>query len=302
MSVTTNNSSDQITRQVTINRPRLLGLVALQGLLLGACGYLTYQFAVVPAQLANNIAAKSHVLNKQQQQVETISNEARGQMSVLAQRMGVLTARMNRIDALGERLANSANFDEFDFSVTPSVGGPEQYSDITDNSELTALFSEMDQLLVHLDDQQQQLSVLETVMLSHHIEEDSRVTGSPVKKGWLSSHYGMRSDPFTGRKSMHKGVDFASKEGSFVLATGAGVVSWAGKRAGYGLLIEIDHGAGLKTRYGHSKEILVKIGDVVGRGEEIALVGNTGRSTGPHVHYEVLKKDRTKDPIKYIYR
>ncbi|NRA52870.1 MAG: M23 family metallopeptidase [Gammaproteobacteria bacterium] len=302
MSVTTNSNGDKVKHQITLTGRRLLSLAALQGLLLGACGFLTYHFAVVPTQLANSIAAKSFVMAKQQQQVEAIAGQARGQMSVLAQRMGILTARMNRIDALGQRLATTAKFDEFDFSAIPSVGGPEQYSAMPDNSEFTALFNQMDQLLVHLDDQQQQLSVLETVMLSHHIEEDSRITGRPVQKGWLSSYYGMRSDPFTGRSSMHKGVDFASKEGSAVIATGAGVVSWASKRAGYGLLVEIDHGAGLKTRYGHSKQLLVKVGDVVTKGEEIALVGNTGRSTGPHVHYEVLKRDQTIDPRKYIYR
>jgi murein DD-endopeptidase MepM/ murein hydrolase activator NlpD len=279
-----------------------MGLVVLQGLLLGGCGSLTYQFLVIPTQQANAIAAKSYVVGKQQQQVNEIASETRNQLSVVAQRMGILAARMNRIDALGQRLASSANFDEFDFSVVPSVGGPEQYDKLSDNSELSALFNQMDQLLQHLDNQQQQLSVLETVMLSHHIEEDARVTGLPVQKGWLSSHYGMRSDPFTGRAAMHKGVDIASPEGTLVLATGAGVVSWAAKRAGYGFLVEIDHGAGLKTRYAHAKKLLVKIGDVVGKGEEIALVGNTGRSTGPHVHYEVLKRDQTINPRRYLYR
>ena len=112
----------------------------------------------------------------------------------------------------------------------------------------------------------------------------------------------MRNDPFSGRLSMHKGVDFAGKDGSPIYATGAGVVSWASERYGYGLLVEIDHGAGLKTRYAHSSKILVNIGDVIAKGEEVALMGNTGRSTGPHVHYEVLKLDRQIDPRKYIYR
>lgn len=307
MSVTTNSSSDQTKThakfiRVKFTAKRIFGLFALQTLLLGGCGYLTYQYFVIPTQIVNSITAKSHAIALQQQQISEIDQAASSQLSVLAQRMGVLTARMNRIDSLGQRLATSSKLDEFDFSAQPSVGGPEQFSKINQDSQLSALFTQMDSLLEHLDQQQQQLSVLETVILSHHIEEDSRVAGRPIAKGWLSSYYGMRNDPFSGRLTMHKGVDFAGKEGIAVTATGAGVVSWAGERSGYGLLVEVDHGAGLKTRYGHSSKLLVKIGDVVAKGEEIALMGNTGRSTGPHVHYEVLKRDQQIDPRKYIYR
>lgn len=307
MSVTTNECSNkakphQGDKNTRFSAKQIFSLIVLQGALLGASGFLTYQYFVQPQQLTNNIVAKSHAISQQQQQIADLSQATRGQVSILAQRMGVLSARMNRIDSLGQSLASSAKLDEFDFTNLPSVGGPEQYSQISENIELAALFSQMDQLLVHLDDQQQQLSVLETVMMSHHIEEDSRVAGRPIGKGWLSSYYGMRNDPFNGRLTMHKGVDFAGKEGTPVTTTGAGVVSWAGVRSGYGLLVEIDHGAGLKTRYGHSSKLLVNIGDVVAKGEEIALMGNTGRSTGPHVHYEVLKRDRQIDPRKYIYR
>lgn len=101
---------------------------------------------------------------------------------------------------------------------------------------------------------------------------------------------------------MHKGIDFAGKEGAEVIATASGVVSWADERYGYGQLIEINHGNGLKTRYGHNKTLLVKVGDVVSKGQAVALMGSTGRSTGPHVHYEILRNDRQINPIKYVYR
>jgi murein DD-endopeptidase MepM/ murein hydrolase activator NlpD len=101
---------------------------------------------------------------------------------------------------------------------------------------------------------------------------------------------------------MHKGVDFAGAEGAQVMATGSGVVSWAGERYGYGNLIEVDHGTGFKTRYGHNKALLVKVGDVVSKGQVIATMGNTGRSTGPHVHYEILKGNVQINPIKYVQR
>ncbi len=101
---------------------------------------------------------------------------------------------------------------------------------------------------------------------------------------------------------MHKGLDFAGKENAEIIATASGVVSWADKRYGYGQLIEIDHGDGFKTRYGHNKTLLVTLGDVVKKGQVIARMGSTGRSTGPHVHYEILRNNDQINPLKYVYR
>ena len=125
--------------------------------------------------------------------------------------------------------------------------------------------------------------MLESLAFGHHIENNRYLSGRPISKGWLSSYYGMRKDPFSGRPAMHKGVDFAGKEDAEIIATGSGVVTWSGKRYGYGQLIEIDHGEGLKTRYGHNKNLLVAVGDVIDKGQVIARMGSTGRSTGPHV-------------------
>ena len=144
--------------------------------------------------------------------------------------------------------------------------------------------------------------MLESVSFGHHIENTRYLSGRPITKGWLSSYFGLRKDPFNGRPSMHKGIDFAGKEDGEIIATASGVVSWADDRYGYGLLIEINHGDGLKTRYGHNKQLLVKVGDVVGKGQIIARMGSTGRSTGPHVHYEILRNNRQIDPKKYVYR
>jgi len=128
------------------------------------------------------------------------------------------------------------------------------------------------------------------------------LAGRPVSKGWLSSYYGIRKDPFNGRPAMHKGVDFAGKTGSGVIATGAGIVTWSGVRSGYGNLVEIDHGNGLRTRYGHAASLNVEVGDVVTKGQVVALMGSTGRSTGAHVHYEVLKNGQQIDPLPFVYR
>jgi murein DD-endopeptidase MepM/ murein hydrolase activator NlpD len=159
-----------------------------------------------------------------------------------------------------------------------------------------------DTLEQQIQQQEKQLKVLESLTLGHHIQQNSYLSGRPIKRGWLSSYYGIRQDPFNGQPAIHKGIDFAGKENADIIATASGVVSWAGERYGYGNLIEINHGGGIKTRYGHNKEILVQVGDVVTKGQVIAKMGSTGRSTGPHVHYEILKNDRQINPLKFVYR
>jgi len=307
MSVTSNIPTNQratprFSWQLTLTPKRLASFMIVQGLLFTGCVILTYQHFVLPEQLAQGINNKSTEISEQRARVSQLKSQTHMQLAVLAQRMGSLTGRMNRIDALGERLAKNSDIEEFDFGLLPAVGGPSLLSEQSQSSELSALLKQMDSVMGHLDQQHSQLAILENVMLNHDIDDNSRIEGRPIKRGWMSSLYGMRNDPFNGRLAMHKGVDFAGTEGSPVMATGAGVISWASERSGYGLLVEIDHGAGLKTRYGHAKEILVTVGDVVAKGETVALMGNTGRSTGPHVHYEVLAKERQVNPRKYIYR
>ncbi|HED18271.1 MAG TPA: M23 family metallopeptidase, partial [Gammaproteobacteria bacterium] len=151
-----------------------------------------------------------------------------------------------------------------------------------------------------IDDRARQLQVIEDILSSRALNNAVSPGGRPVSKGWLSSYYGKRTDPFNGRQAMHKGVDFAGKLGSDIVATAEGVVTWAGKRYGYGQLVEINHGNGYSTRYGHCQQILVAVGDKVEPGQKIALMGSSGRSTGPHVHYEVLKNGRQVDPTRYV--
>ena len=140
-------------------------------------------------------------------------------------------------------------------------------------------------------------------MLSErNLQKASALTGRPINKGWMSSGYGHRTDPFNGRKAWHNGVDFAGVEGADVVAVAAGVVTWSGERHGYGNMIELDHGEGHVTRYGHNKQNRVNVGDVVKKGQVIATMGSTGRSTGPHVHFEVYKHGRAVDPASYIRR
>ncbi|MDF2178425.1 M23 family metallopeptidase [Aliiglaciecola sp. CAU 1673] len=252
----------------------------------------------------NRVAYTQTGLIKQREAVEQLKQTTQQQLTGMMLKLGEMQGQLHRLNALGEQLAQEANLssDEFNFNELPAVGGPAQeLVDFELDSSLDVLAS-MDLMLSELDSKSKQLQALESILMSNHIESESYLAGRPVDGGWLSSYYGVRKDPFSGMPAMHKGLDFAGKEGDDVVATGAGLVTWAGERYGYGNLIEIEHGNGLVTRYGHNKDIEVKVGDVVTKGQVIAVMGQTGRATGAHVHYEVLKNGRQIDPLPFVYR
>ena len=226
------------------------------------------------------------------------------QVTAVTMKLAELQSQVLRLNALGDRLAEEANIpdNEFNFQLSPPSGGPMIQSHEEKSKSLAELLLEITALEESLSHEEKQLKMLESVTLGHHIENTRYLSGRPIKKGWLSSYFGMRKDPFSGKPAMHKGVDFAGSEDADIIATASGVVSWAGERYGYGQLIEINHGDGLKTRYGHNKDILVSVGDVVNKGQVIAKMGSTGRSTGPHVHYEILRNNKQIDPKRYVYR
>ena len=135
------------------------------------------------------------------------------------------------------------------------------------------------------------------------MESDSFIGGKPLDSGWIASGFGQRPDPFTGKLSFHSGIDFTSgKPGAEINTVAAGVVTWSGPKSRYGLTVEGNHGNGFVTRYSHAEELFVGVGDLVRKGQNIALVGSTGRSTGPHVHFEIYKNGRVVDPTVYINR
>lgn len=233
-----------------------------------------------------------------------LNEQSQRELRALTLKLGDVQARLVRLDALGERLVEVAGIraDEFDFSTNPAIGGPEVTEDSLANYRPPSFVDAINDLAVTLDRREQQLNILEDLLNNKHLERQASLSGRPVSRGWMSSRYGYRTDPFKGHLAMHKGVDFAGKDGSDVVATASGVVTYAGERYGYGLMVEINHGNGLSTRYGHAKELLVKTGDIVKPGEAIALMGSSGRSTGPHVHYEVLKNGQQVNPHPYIAR
>jgi murein DD-endopeptidase MepM/ murein hydrolase activator NlpD len=233
-------------------------------------------------------------LEQQAKQVEQLKVDTQQQVGGIITQLAILQNRINKMELLTATMAESAGLNKEDFTLNEEM----QSFELTESS----LTGQIDKMSETLDFKIQQLTALESLMRGLNIERESELAGRPVGKGWLSSYYGVRKDPFTSRPAMHKGIDFAAKAGEDVIATGAGVVTWSGRRYGYGELVEIDHGNGLRTRYGHNAELTVDVGDVVTKGQGIALVGNTGRSTGAHVHYEVLKNGQQIDPLPYVYR
>ncbi|QIZ78540.1 M23 family metallopeptidase [Ferrimonas lipolytica] len=253
------------------------------------------------AQQQLQVSQANELLQQQQQQFSQLRDQTDVQLSLLASKVGRIQARMNRVEAVAATMAAQADLSEqFDFESEVGLGGVASPSQ--QEIDLSLLIEQMDQLVKRLDRADNQLPLLESLDRNHHIDLDRYLSGRPLVNGWQSSSYGYRNDPFTGRRAKHRGLDFAGSEGGEVIATGAGVISYSGKLSGYGNLVEIDHGNGLKTRYGHNKENLVELGQLVKKGELIALIGNTGRSTGPHVHYEVLQNDKQVDPARYVYR
>jgi murein DD-endopeptidase MepM/ murein hydrolase activator NlpD len=167
-------------------------------------------------------------------------------------------------------------------------------------TQVADFFADISTMNRKLRDQEQQLMVLEGLLLNRNLDAKVHPQGRPVKSGWMSSYFGRRTDPFTGKTANHKGVDFAGKAGSDVIAVAAGVVSYSGSRSGYGNMVEINHGNGYVTRYAHNQKNLVAPGDQVQPGQTIALIGSTGRATGPNLHFEVLLRGMRVDPVKYI--
>ncbi|MFV0477228.1 MAG: M23 family metallopeptidase [Parahaliea sp.] len=250
-----------------------------------------------------SLDAMQDELAQQSKDLEGIRVTAELKLQALTRSLAELQARMTRLDALGEHLTAMAELEEgeFDFSQPPALGGP-MAGEFNIDFSGQALVSELGQFASHIADREQQLQILESLLVNRKLDEQSWLSGRPVEKGWISSRYGKRNDPFTGKPSFHHGIDFAGKAGSKVLAVAGGVVTWVGERTGYGHMIEIAHGDGLVSRYGHNQENLVAQGDIVRKGETVALMGSSGRSTGAHVHFEVYKHGRPVDPSSYVHR
>jgi murein DD-endopeptidase MepM/ murein hydrolase activator NlpD len=290
------------TLQFDLKQPRTLAILASGALvaagLVFAAGLQIGRFVAGPLDRA----AVNRDLDQQRIDLNAVRGEMQGKVDALAARIGTLNAHLIRLDALGRRVTDLAELDrgEFDFDKPPPLGGPageEQGSGSVEVPEITAA---IDALEAQLLDRQRQFTVLESLMSTRSLGERIVPGGWPIVGGWISSHFGQRSDPFTGRGAFHAGVDFAGPPGSRVIATGSGVVSYSGYKDGYGYVVEISHPTGHLTRYGHNSRNLVREGQMVQKGDPIAVIGSTGRSTGTHVHFEVEQNGNRLNPMRYL--
>jgi murein DD-endopeptidase MepM/ murein hydrolase activator NlpD len=241
-------------------------------------------------------------IDAQQAALVTTRDTLQKSVDALALRLGQMNAHVIRLDALGERLTQMAGLDdgEFNFATPPPLGGPEEPLPTPDTLQISNVVQALETLDKQLTDRSQQLMVLEDFLLNRKLQDEVHPEGRPVTGGYISSRYGNRTDPFTGRAAFHKGIDFAGREGNDIVAVASGVVTWSGPRYGYGEMIEINHGNGYATRYAHNSTNLVTVGDTVKRGQRIAHMGDTGRATGANLHFEVLRNGRAVDPLTFI--
>ncbi len=295
MSLTLLYRGKNVRFSMKLNKVHWLSALTIFALVSGFIVHLIASTNEIPTNPASQFSSLPNLDNP------VVNNE---QVTAVTMKLAELQSQVLRLNALGDRLAEDASIPdkEFNFEQLPPSGGPMIQSEEQPKKSLSDLLLSISILENSLAHEEKQLKMLESITLGHHIENTRYLSGRPIVKGWLSSYYGTRKDPFNGKPAIHKGVDFAGSENASIIATASGVVSWAGDRYGYGQLVEINHGEGLKTRYGHNKELTVSVGDVVTKGQVIAKMGSTGRSTGPHVHYEILRNNKQIDPTKYVYR
>jgi len=255
----------------------------------------------------NNIAEMQSELILHRQELDGDRQQVEDTLSLMTAKLAQMRARLVRLDALGEQLTQISGLEdgEFDFSSTPGLGGRQdpiliaKRDIIEKQTDLAELFATMND---SLSQRETKMQILRTTLADQYLIDERRVAGRPISKGWMSSAYGMRTDPFDGQQRWHAGVDFAGRQGSDIIAVASGVVTFSGHKSGYGLMVEINHSDGHLTRYAHNEKNLAKLGTVVKKGDVIAKMGSSGRSTGPHVHFEVFKNGRVVDPATYVRR
>lgn len=269
----------------------VLGAVLGLGMLIGV-GASTATGMVTNSALQAKVA-------QQQTELAQAQRASQAQVNALAARLGELQAQATRLNALGERLTQMGKLKdgEFDFDEPVGVGGgDEPVSDMP----VQSLKQDLGQLEQQFSASGQQLNVLASLMFDHQLEQNSVPSRMPIRNTYITSGFGGRADPFDGGSAFHKGVDFHANVGDPVMSVADGVVSYAGVRGGYGNVVEVDHGNGYVTRYAHNSRLVVKVGDLVRAGQQVAKAGSSGRSTGAHVHFEVWADGRVVNPRKFL--
>ncbi|HEU0282606.1 MAG TPA: M23 family metallopeptidase [Gallionella sp.] len=290
------------TRSVTLGGWQVLFLVLLLSGLVWVAA-LTLQYALVrfaPEGLNDGVRTLlSKIQNEEQQKQQSYVHNS---LDAMAARVGQMQAQMQRLDALGARLAKLTGMkpEEFKFDQLPAQGGP--LITLPQEMSVNSLEQQLNRMALAVNDRNDKLQALETMLLQNQLSRKLLPSIPPIDEGFHSSNFGWRLDPFTGANAMHEGVDFMVQAGTAIRASAGGVVAFADQHPQYGNMVEIDHGNDIVTRYAHASRLLVKVGQVVRRGEKIAEVGSTGRSTGNHLHFEVRYKGIAQNPARFLQK
>jgi len=275
-------------------------MLLLSGTMLAAA--FAMQYALVrfaPESMSDEVrAVLSEIQNDEQQKQQLYLYSS---LDAMAIRVGQMQSQVQRLDALGSRLTKLAGMkpEEFQFNLPPAQGGPLVVLPGQEMSE-NGLQQQLSRLSQVINDRSDKLMALETMLMQNKLSSKLLPSIPPVNEGWYSSNFGWRLDPFTGTNAMHEGVDYVVAAGTPIYASAGGVVAYASLHPSYGNMVEIDHGNDIVTRYGHASKLIVKVGQVVRRGEKIAEVGSTGRSTGNHLHFEVRYKGLAQNPVRFL--
>ncbi|HJW56347.1 MAG TPA: M23 family metallopeptidase [Burkholderiaceae bacterium] len=226
-------------------------------------------------------------------------------LAAMAIKLGEMQAQLMRLDALGERVQGLAGVkpEEFNFKEKPGRGGMESSASgerAARDLSMTEFQHALNALARDVEHRADYMNVVETALITNRVRSRLLPTIQPVNVSYNASSFGWRFDPFTGRNAFHEGIDFPSPVGTAIVAAAGGVVIAAEYHHEFGNMLEIDHGNDIITRYAHASRLLVKVGDIVKRGQHVADIGSTGRSTGPHLHFEVLVKGVPQDPRKFL--
>lgn len=277
------------------------GAVALAGMVVVLAGALFYASVRHAAHIGLPVV-ESLVLSAQQDQARKAGDFLRENLNAMAVKLGQMQAQLMRLDALGERLSGLAGIkaQEFRFGEVPGRGGAVSTSSPPHDLSLDEFSQQLDALSKQMENRTDYLGIVESTLFDARVKRKLMPTITPVDASWNASSFGWRIDPITGQNALHEGIDFIADVGTPIFAAAGGVVVAAEYHSQYGNMVEIDHGNDFVTRYAHVSKLFVKVREVVRRGRKIAEVGSTGRSTGPHLHFEVRNKGVAQNPARFL--
>ncbi|WP_420473082.1 M23 family metallopeptidase [Noviherbaspirillum sp. ST9] len=278
----------------------LLGVVFLSSVIL--VSFFLYYLTFRHATDLNIPVVRDVLASATQDDTSKKDKYVKENLAAMAMKLGEMQAQLMRLDALGERVQGLAGVkpQEFNFREMPGRGGAEPSSLKDKPLSMNEFQQLLDAMARDVEHRADYMNVVETTLMGHKIKSKLLPTIQPVNVSYNASGFGWRFDPFTGRQAFHEGIDFAAATGTPIVAAAGGVVITAEYHHQFGNMVEIDHGNDMITRYAHCSRLGVKVGDIVRRGQHVADIGSTGRSTGSHLHFEVLVKGIQQDPHKFL--